>query len=135
MRAKTGSALVMVMMLLAFTGCSDLFGSGYAYGSIEVTAVDQHGDPVFGVPLTLYGKGRHFAYGATDVAGRYVFEFVPFGGFGVEAGAPVGYRFENGTTQHAYADIEEGGEARMEFVLERVPDSGGDVPSGSGSGS
>lgn len=122
MRTNRVRGLVLLLALVVLAACSEPFGSGYDYGRIEVSAVDQFGDPVFGVTLTLYGKGRHFAFGATNTSGRYVFEFVPFGGFGVEAGPPPGYRFDPGPTRHGFADLEEGDEARIDFVLERLPE-------------
>lgn len=125
-------ALVFLTAPLA-SGCSEVFGPGYDYGRIEVIAVDQLGEPVSGVPLTLYGRGRHYAYGETNAQGRHVFEFVPFdkagefGGFGVEAGAPEGYRFDPGPSRHLYADLEEGDEVTLEFVLERLPEAPSDA--------
>ena len=114
--------MLIALAVFVLAGCSDPFGSAYDYGRIEVVAMDQFGDPVFGVTLTLYGRGRHYAYAATDVAGRHVFEFVPFGGFGIEAGPPPGYAFDSGLTHHAYVDLEEGEEARVDLSLTRLPD-------------
>lgn len=130
MTTKRPRAILALATLALTTGCSEIFGSGFDYAQIEVLAVDQAGDPVITVPLTLYGKGRHFAYGRTDGSGRHVFEFVPFGGFGIAASAPVGYRFQEGSTAHRYADVEEGDRAQIEFVLERVEA----VPAGSEAG-
>lgn len=136
-RGKQGEGMTYIRLaifLACFTaplisGCSEVFGSGYDYGRIEVIAVDQLGEPVFGVPLTLYGKGRHYAYGTTNPEGRHVFEFVPFGkvgefgGFGVEAGAPEGYRFDPGPTRHLVIDRERGAEVTLEFLLERLSEA------------
>lgn len=115
--------ILPVAWLAALTGCSEIFTSGYDYGRIEVEAVDQDGRPAPGVTLTLYGRGRHYAFGKIGSDGRHVFNFVPFGSYGVEAGPTPEYRFVPGSTQHQYANIEEGDEVSLRFVVERVPEA------------
>lgn len=121
MRKRLGGPLPLLLLvgLVTLAGCSEIFSSGYDYGRIRVSMVDQAGDPVPGALLTLYtGKG-HQGFGRTDGSGNHVFEFVPLGSYGIEAGAPPGYRFTPGPTEHRFTSIEEGGEAVVEFVLER----------------
>ncbi len=100
-----------------FAGCSSLLSDGHDYGKIRVEAVTPEGEPVAGLPLTLYQATRPIAYAATDVHGRYVFEFVPFGNHGVLAGALEGYTFTSPSVQDGLIIGDNGGELEVRFTL------------------
>ena len=71
----------VAVVLLA--GCSTLLTDSYHYGTIEVRARLESGEPADGIPVILYRSAEHLAYGVTDFNGEYTFDFVPFGSVGV----------------------------------------------------
>lgn len=75
-----------------FAACSDLLTDGYDYGEIEVRTVRRSGEPVPGLDLALYGRGRDLGYGTTGDSGRFVFRYVPQGRYGVYVGISEAYR-------------------------------------------
>jgi hypothetical protein len=86
-------------------------------GTIHVRAEEPSGQPVPGVALTLYSHRGTVAEGVADSEGRYSFQQVPFGQYGVRAGPLVGYtlvtRFVDGI------DVEDGSEETVTLTLER----------------
>ncbi|HET7274382.1 MAG TPA: carboxypeptidase-like regulatory domain-containing protein [Longimicrobiaceae bacterium] len=113
------SMILMVGAILLMGACSSLLFDGGNYGEIRVEAVTASGDPVEGLPLTLYQATRPIAYAATDENGLYAFEFVPFGNHGVRAGALEGYTFTSPSFDDGLIIGDSGGEAEVVFTLRR----------------
>ncbi len=76
------SALVALVVLLA-SGCSTLLVDNYRYGTIEVQAWLENGEPAEGLELLLYRNTEHLGYGRTDSEGKHTFTFAPNGSLGV----------------------------------------------------
>lgn len=117
----TLAAVVLGAGLLS--SCSSLLSDGYDYGRIEVEVVRRSGEPVPGVDLVLYNWERHMAYGTTGAAGRYVFEFVPEGEFGVRAVPDGGYLPLDYDIPSVFLDgveVQKGGRAAVSFTLLKV---------------
>lgn len=110
----------MVTIGLAGTlGCAELVTDILEYATVEVSTTLRSGEPVRGVPLTLYIGGRNMAFGKTDAAGGYVFRFVPPNLYGVWEGSKPGYyrldELLGGPVRH-YVDGIELGEGDRESV-------------------
>ena len=99
-------------------GCSDIFRTSYDYARVVVKATDQEGAGVPGVRLTLYNGVMHFEYGVTRADGSYAFEFVPAGGYGVEAGAPGGYQWPAGALPYRLLEVQQGDVRAVAFEFE-----------------
>lgn len=120
-RLKRPLIALVAIAVTAVMGCSDVFRPSYKYSTVTVTASDLDGEPVPGVRLTLYTGSMHMSYGVTGTNGRYVFAFVPAGGYGVEAGPPDGYRWPGGADTYRIIDVEQGEAYAAEFRFERQP--------------
>lgn len=116
-RLKTFTIASLVLLL---AGCSDVFRPSYDYANVVVTALDQEGQPVPAVRLTLYNGPQHLEYGLTGRNGRYDFRFVPAGVYGVAAGVPEGYAFPDNVPPYRLLQVEKGGRVEIEFVLREV---------------
>jgi hypothetical protein len=80
-----------VALLAGTAACEQWLTQPIRYNTVEVTATRRNGEPLPAVGLELYTGQRPMGYGATDVAGRHVFERVPDGQYGVRALLPPGY--------------------------------------------
>jgi hypothetical protein len=78
-------------LLSGLTGCERLLTTPSLYGSVAVTVTRRNGAPVPGARLLIYTGQRPMGYGTTDSLGRYLFEDVPEGLYGVRAYPPTGY--------------------------------------------
>jgi hypothetical protein len=112
--------MVVAVASVWMAGCSDIFRSSYDYSQVRVTASDQNGEAVAGVRLTLYIGDLHLEYGVTGADGTYSFNFVPAGGYGIEAGAPPGYRLPAGALPYRIFEVEKGEEREVEFGFEAL---------------
>lgn len=81
--------LGLAVICLVATGCSLLLTDAFEYGTVEVTAQTDSGEPIPGVGMLLYSGTRHLATGDTDESGRFVFTFVPEGDLGVHSTWPA----------------------------------------------
>lgn len=116
---RTGRWLgTLAIAAVWMSGCGDIFRPSYDYSRVRVTATDQNGEGVPGVRLTLYIGNLHLEYGETRRDGTYSFNFVPAGGYGVEAGAPAGYRLAPGALPYRVFDVEKGEERDLQFDFE-----------------
>lgn len=80
------SALMVFAVGSVAGGCSPhLIVDNYRYGTIEVQAWLDNGEPAEGVDLLLYRNTEHLAYGRTNAEGQYTFTFAPDGSLGVVA--------------------------------------------------
>lgn len=77
------SRLLLLPILAAGFGCSDVFTEPFAYGTVEVDATLPDGQGVPDLGLTLYTGTRHLGYAVTDSTGSAEFAFVPEGPTGV----------------------------------------------------
>ena len=82
---------MLVIGLGGTWGCAELVTDILEYSTVEVSTTRRSGEPVEGVPLTLYIGGRDMAFGESDATGRYVFRFVPPNIYGVWEGSKPGY--------------------------------------------
>lgn len=82
--------LFLALATLLLGGCERLTGASQ-YGSVSVATVDKEGQPLPKVALLLYTGPRAMVYAESDARGRFVFEQVPPGSYGVQATAPDGY--------------------------------------------
>lgn len=80
-RAASGALAALTISIPG--GCSTLLVDSYDYGTIEVEALMESGEPAAGIPLELYRNKEILAYGATNSAGKFTFSYVPFGVVGV----------------------------------------------------
>jgi hypothetical protein len=104
-------------MVLLLAGCSDLLPEPYEYAAVEVQATRRNGEPVPGVKLILYTYNRHLAYGTTGPDGRFTFDLVPFGDYGVGAVPPDGYEVLAGKTDVIGIEINKGTRETVPFTL------------------
>ena len=82
--------LMLAVVFLSF-GCERLITRPSLYGSVTVVVTRRDSTPIPGAGLLLYTGQRPMGYGSTDAAGRYRFEEVPEGAYGVRATPPAGY--------------------------------------------
>lgn len=82
--------LLLAVTLASAAGC-DAITSPSQYGTISVAVRTRSGEPVADVPVELYTGVRPMGYARTDANGRYTFERVPVGVYGVVILAPSGY--------------------------------------------
>lgn len=90
-------------------------------GAVAVRAVDTAGEPLAGVYVQLYTHTGVIDTGTTDATGTHVFDPVPFGGHGVFATAPIGYRVAEGGGSFTWQDgllIDEGWTESVQFTFE-----------------
>lgn len=88
--ARRASFVLLALTALLLAGCERLAGVSQ-YGSVSVATVDRDGQPLARVPLLLYTGQRPLVFAESDARGRYLFEQVPPGTYGVQATAPEGY--------------------------------------------
>jgi hypothetical protein len=83
---------VASLATLALTaGCDDWLTKPNLYYAVTVIVTTRHGEPIPDAALTLYTGQRPMGYAVTGTDGRYVFEQVPQGNYGVFAIPPNGY--------------------------------------------
>jgi len=82
---------VACALLLAAAGCDSLLTRPSLYNSVDVIVTQRNGDPIPGASLVLYTGQRPMGYATTGADGRYRFERVPQGFYGVLATPPDGY--------------------------------------------
>ena len=82
--------LMLAVVFLSF-GCERLITRPSLYGSVTAVVTRRDSMPIPGAGLLLYTGQRPMGYGSTDAAGRYRFEEVPEGSYGVRATPPAGY--------------------------------------------
>src|SRR5690554_5294810 len=78
---------VVLFVALLSVACDELV-TDFEYSSVTVEAIRRNGEPVEGLEFLLYTGVRAMEYGTTDASGRYTFEFVPFGNYGVSTLLP-----------------------------------------------
>jgi hypothetical protein len=88
-RLAVGAATAAVVPLLS--ACEALITRPTLYGTVTAEVVRRNGSPIAGASLVLYTGQRPMGYARTDSAGRYRFEEVPEGMYGVLAIPPSGY--------------------------------------------
>jgi hypothetical protein len=81
----------VVALLLMAAGCDAWLTKPSLYNSVTVVVSQRNGAPVAGVALSLYTGQRPMGYATTGADGRYVFQDVPQGNYGVFATPPDGY--------------------------------------------
>lgn len=105
--------IVIAVLLLATSACSELFTEPFDYGTVEVSTERTSGGPATGVHLVLYSGTRILDQGFSDEEGRLTFLLVPFGNLGVAAGT------EGLSLQPSYQFVtfrmDEGGVQRVSF--------------------
>ncbi len=111
-------APILLLALLAATGCDEVLTDPFEYGVVEVETVRRSGDPVPGVALTLFSGTRHLGYALSAEGGPTRFEFVPAGSIGVTAFAdPELYRPVNlGTGYVRTFSMAEGDQHTLTFT-------------------
>jgi hypothetical protein len=121
-KRRAGMGAVVIAFLLS--GCSTLLVDNYRYGKIDVRVVMDSGEPAVGIPMVLYQDTLILAYGRTDVAGKYAFNFVPFGSVGVQLQLAPDYETSDGMPW-AYnddIDLSDGGQLDLLFTgIRRIP--------------
>lgn len=85
------AALTAGAMTAVLTACEGLITKPTLYGSVIVEATRRNGAPIPDASLVLYTGQRPMGYATTDSTGRYRFEEVPEGVYGVLAVPPPGY--------------------------------------------
>ena len=88
-RLAFGAAIAAVLPLLS--ACEALITKPTLYGTVTADVLRRNGSPIAGASLVLYTGQRPMGYARTDSAGRYRFEEVPEGMYGVLAIPPSGY--------------------------------------------
>lgn len=85
------SSLLALALVAAAAACDSLVTKPSLYGSVEVQVTTRTGAAVADVPLTLYTGVRRIAYGKSDANGRFRFDLVPEGRYGIEQKVVPGY--------------------------------------------
>jgi hypothetical protein len=84
--------IALGLLLVAASSCDFMLTRPPLYSTVPVSVTLANGDPVAGVNLELYTGARPMDYGTTGADGRFTFEHVPLGNYGVFAiGLPPGY--------------------------------------------
>ena len=108
------------LLLLAASSCDYMLTRPALYSSVPVSVTLLNGDPVAGVKLELYTGFRPMDYAVTGADGRFTFEHVPLGNYGVYAiGVPNGYL----PVGHPYVDnldVEPGVSPPVHLILTKV---------------
>jgi hypothetical protein len=78
-------------LVLAVAGCDRWLTNPSLYNTVTVVVTTRGGSPIPGAALTLYTGQRPMGYASTGADGRYVFQDVPQGNYGVFAIPPSGY--------------------------------------------
>jgi len=73
------------------SACEALITKPTPYGTVTAEVVRRNGSPIVGASLMLYTGQRPMGYARTDSTGRYQFDEVPEGVYGVLAVPPSGY--------------------------------------------
>jgi hypothetical protein len=82
----------LLLSLLGASGCDRMLTRPLQYGDVAVSVTQRNGDPIPGVGLQLYIGARPMDYGVTGADGKFKFERVPTGDYGVTAvSLPAGY--------------------------------------------
>ncbi len=110
---------VAMGLLLATASCSELVSDGFDYGNMNVRVARRSGEPVPGVRLVLYTGTQVMSYGESDETGRFSFEFVPPGEYGVRAVPEEPFVTSTGqaSTWQDGIRMEEGGRTEVSFTL------------------
>lgn len=137
--------LVVCAPLLGVLGCDAWLTKPALTNTVEVIATRRNGDPVPGVSLLLYTGQRPMGYATTGSDGKYTFERVPQGFYGVFATPTEPYELKERTFGGPPTDFVDGlvvtngtlFPVRFTFlkrgpgtVLARVVDAGGSPLSG-----
>ncbi len=88
-RARIGAALLGALTIVG--GCDGWLTKPSLLNAVTVVVNTRHGEPIPGAALTLYTGQRPMGYAVTGADGRYVFQDVPQGNYGVFAIPPDGY--------------------------------------------
>jgi len=72
-------------------GCDAWLTKPNLYNTVTVIVSTRRGEPIPGASLTLYTGQRPMGYAVTGADGRYVFNQVPQGNYGLFAVPPTGY--------------------------------------------
>lgn len=83
--------MLLALLLFGSFGCERLITRPSLYGTVTAVVTRRDSTPIPGAELVLYTGQRPMGYGTTDSAGRYRFEEVPEGAYGVLATPPAGY--------------------------------------------
>ena len=78
-------------LILGATACDKWLTNPSLYNAVTVVVTTRSGSPIPGAALTLYTGQRPMGYASTGADGRYVFQDVPQGNYGVFAIPPSGY--------------------------------------------
>ncbi|MGH7618532.1 MAG: MSCRAMM family protein [Gemmatimonadaceae bacterium] len=87
MRAR---GLLLAVLALA-AGCDAWLTKPSLYNSVTVVVMSRNGTPVPNANLALYTGQRPMGYAATAADGRFIFQDVPQGNYGVIITPPSGY--------------------------------------------
>lgn len=90
-RVIVSRRLVLLAMLVPLGGCERLITKPSLYGTVTAEVARRNGTPIAGTRLVLYMGQRPMGYGTSDSLGRYRFDDVPEGAYGVLAVPPAGY--------------------------------------------
>ena len=94
-------------------------------GTVVVQVNERDGTPVSQIPVTLYAPSGAIARGITDGAGRFAFDDVPYGNYGVFAVRPQLYLDSGETSLPSRAGliVDEGSREAASFVFARCTGS------------
>ena len=116
-----GIVALLLVLLHAAAGCSDLLQDPFQYGRVDVTALRRSGEGIEGVAFVLYSGTRHLGFATTDAAGAAHFDLVPFGNLAVVAAPLDGFLpFDPANGLSAPFRMDEGAHHSLEFTFLKV---------------
>jgi hypothetical protein len=83
--------VLLAALMLCAVACDKWLTTPGLYNTVTVIVTTRNGSPVPRTALTLYTGQRPMGYATTDATGRYMFQDVPQGDYGVLASPPAGY--------------------------------------------